>query len=102
MKLHDFDYGLPSELIAQYPLPERDHARLMVVDRATQKIQHHKFSDIGRFLPLKSLIVLNDSKVIPARLMGNREKSGGRVEIFLLNRLPDGYSYEAMIRPLKD
>ena len=49
MKLHDFDYDLPSELIAQYPLPDRDHARLMVVDRAAQKIHHHRFFEIDRF-----------------------------------------------------
>ena len=101
MKLQDFDYELPSELIAQYPLPDRDRARLMVVERSTQRIHHHLFSDIEKFLPPQSLIVLNDSKVIPARLIGKREKTGGREEFFLLNRLPDGYSYEAMIRPLK-
>src|SRR3989338_334634 len=101
MKLKDFDYELPVDLIAQYPLLERDHARLMVVERSSQKIHHHFFSDVEKFLPQKSLIILNDSKVIPARLIGTREKTGGRVEIFLLNRLTDGYSYEAMIRPLK-
>lgn len=101
MKLQDFDYELPSELIAQYPLGDRDRARLMVVERSSQKIHHHFFSNIEKFLPPQSLIALNDSKVIPARLIGTREKTGGRVEIFLLNRLPDGYSYEAMVRPLK-
>ena len=101
MKLQDFDYELPCELIAQYPLPDRDRARLMVVERSSQKIHHHFFSDIEKFLPPESLIILNDSKVVPARLIGTREKTGGRVEIFLLNRLPDGYSYEAMIRPLR-
>ena len=101
MRLQDFDYALPPELIAQYPLIDRDRARLMVVERSTQKIRHHLFSDIGNFLPPRSLIILNDSRVIPARLIGNREKSGGRVEVFLLKRLKDGYSYEAMIRPLR-
>lgn len=100
MQLKEFSYDLPSELIAQHPLPDRDAARLMVVDRAAQKISHHKFSDLPRFLPPTSLIVLNDSKVIPARLIGHREKTGGQVEIFILKRLSDEYSYEAMIRPL--
>jgi len=101
MRRQDFDYDLPTELIAQHPLPGRDRARLMVVDRTAQRIHHHHFFEIDQFLPPESLMVLNDSKVIPARLRGNREKSGGQVEIFLLNRLPDGSSYEAMIRPLR-
>lgn len=101
MKLKDFDYNLPSELIAQYPCAVRDEARLMVVDRERQTITHSQFFELDRFLPQKALIVLNNSKVIPARIFGKREKTGGKVEIFLLNQLPDGYSYRAMIRPLK-
>ena len=101
MNLSDFYYDLPSELIAQQPCLRRDHARLMIVDRTTKKIRHDQFFNIDQFLPRESLIVLNDSKVISARLIGHREKTGGKVEIFLLNRLKDEYSYEALIRPLK-
>jgi len=101
MKLQEFIYELPKELIAQHPLVPRDRARLMVVERATQRIRHDVFSNIGRYLPKGGLIVLNDSKVIPARVWAKRQKTGGRVEILLLKRLPGGYSYEALIRPLK-
>lgn len=101
MKLQDFKYELPKELIAQFPLEQRDQARLLIVDRAKQTITHDIFSNLGKYLPPNSILVLNDSKVIPARLFGKREKTGGKVEIFLLNRLSDGYSFEALIRPLK-
>ncbi|HOW34896.1 MAG TPA: tRNA preQ1(34) S-adenosylmethionine ribosyltransferase-isomerase QueA [Candidatus Omnitrophota bacterium] len=99
MKLQDFNYHLPQELIAQYPLKKRDEARLMVVDRKSGRITHDLFLRVGDYLPVKSTLVLNDSKVIAARLLGNRE-TGGQVEIFLLNRLSDDYSFEALIRPL--
>jgi len=101
MKLIDFQYHLPEELIAQYPLEKREDARLMVVDRKTEKITHDMFSNLIRYLPPASVIVLNDSKVVPARLLGKREKTGGAVEVFLLNKLSDGYSYRALLRPLK-
>lgn len=101
MKLQEFSYDLPQELIAKYPLCERDKARLMVVDRRREKICHDVFSNIGRYLPDSNNLVLNDSKVVSARLLGRREKTGGQVEIFLLRKLSDGYSYEALIRPLK-
>lgn len=100
MKLQDFNYNLPRELIARYPLKKRDEARLMIVERQTGKIRHDAFLNIGNYLPQKSTLVVNDSRVIPARLFGRRE-TGGRVEVFLLNKLPDGYSFEALIRPLK-
>ena len=100
MKLQDFNYKLPKHLIAQHPLHRRDQARLMIVDRTRASIHNDVFSNIGKYLPAKSCLVLNDSKVIPARLLGKRA-SGGNVEIFLLNRLSDGYSYETLMRPLK-
>ncbi len=90
MKLQEFYYELPKELIAQHPLEKRDQARLMVVDRQKKTIQHDIFANVGKYLPAKSLIVLNDSKVIPARLIGAREKTKGKVEIFLLKKLRDG------------
>ena len=100
MKLQDFTYELPEELIAQEPLKVRDQARLMVIERKTGTISHDTFSNIGKYLPPKAALVVNDSKVIPARLLGHRA-TGGKVEIFLLKQLSDGYSFEALIRPLK-
>ncbi len=100
MRLQDFNYQLPQELVAQYPLKERDKARLMVINRVTGEIRHDQFANLGKYLPVQSVVVLNDSKVIPARLWGRRE-SGGAVEIFLLNQLADGYSHRVMISPLK-
>jgi len=100
MKLEEFQYKLPEHLIAQHPLYLRDHARLMIVDRSKKQIVHDVFSNIEEYLPQNSCIVLNDSKVIPARLLGKRA-SGGQVEIFLLNKLSDGCSYETLMRPLK-
>jgi len=98
MKLKDFAYHLPEELIAQYPLTRRDHARLMVINRDKKTIEHDIFANLGEYLPAQSHIVLNDSKVIPARLFGRRE-TGGRVEIFLLKDL--GGTYEVLMRPLR-
>ncbi len=100
MKLSEFDFDLPQELIAQYPLRARDQARLMVIDRQKQTISGDIFANVGRYLPPNACIVLNDSKVIPARLLGCREKTPGKVEVFLLKKLSDGCSYEALIRPL--
>lgn len=99
MKLSDFDYDLPSELIAQYPCPERDQARLLVVDRTSGTISHDIFCNIGRYLPDKSLLVVNNSRVIPARILGTKSRTGGEVEVFLLKQI-DPYHFEAMLRPL--
>ncbi len=99
ISLKDFHYDLPKELIAQRPLEERDRCRLMVIDRQKSRITHDVFANIGQYLPQGSTIVLNDSKVIPARLLGNRA-TGGTVEVLLLRRLSDGYSYECLIKPL--
>ena len=100
MRLQDFDYNLPKELIAQYPLSRRDGARLMVIDRTDGSVIHDIFRNLKKYLPPQSLLTLNESKVIPARLFGTREKTGGKVEIFLLQKSPGG-SYKALIRPLK-
>ncbi|OGX30405.1 MAG: tRNA preQ1(34) S-adenosylmethionine ribosyltransferase-isomerase QueA [Omnitrophica WOR_2 bacterium RIFCSPHIGHO2_01_FULL_52_10] len=102
MQLSEFDFDLPRGLIAQYPLRQRDQARLMVIDRRNQAISHDVFAKVEKYLPPDSCIVLNDSKVIPARLLGRREKTPGKVEVFLLKKLPegDGCSYETLIRPL--
>jgi S-adenosylmethionine:tRNA ribosyltransferase-isomerase len=100
MRLQDFDYYIPKELIAQYPLKKRDQARLLVIDRATKRIYHDRFFNILRYLPPKSLLILNNTKVIPARLLGRRA-TGAKVEVFLLKRLSDGYTYKTLIRPLR-
>ncbi|MFH0753154.1 MAG: tRNA preQ1(34) S-adenosylmethionine ribosyltransferase-isomerase QueA [Candidatus Omnitrophota bacterium] len=100
MKLSDFDYILPEELVAQYPSAKRDDARLMVVDVRNGVIRHDIFSHLGDYLPPSSLVVVNNSKVIPARLLGCKERSQGQVEVFLLKHL-GARRYEAMLRPLK-
>ncbi|MBF0478569.1 MAG: tRNA preQ1(34) S-adenosylmethionine ribosyltransferase-isomerase QueA [Candidatus Omnitrophica bacterium] len=99
MRLSDFDYDLPEELIAQHPLHRRDQARLMVVDRKAGTIRHDYFSHIEKYLPPKSVLVLNDSKVIPARLLTKRQ-TGGEAEIFLLHQVDD-WTFEVLMRPTR-
>lgn len=96
MKLSEFDYNLPRELIAQYPAKIRDKCRLMVLDRKTRATQHKTFEDIAGCFKKGDLLVLNNTRVIPARLFGNR-RSGGKVELFLLEKR--GLSCEALVRP---
>ena len=98
MKLTDYDYDLPEALIAQQPCPQRDASRLMVLDRAARKIHHTQFSQIGKFLPTRSLLVLNDTKVIPARLIGRKLPTGGKIEL-LLTRQKGRNSWEALVKP---
>ncbi|PIU41969.1 MAG: tRNA preQ1(34) S-adenosylmethionine ribosyltransferase-isomerase QueA [Candidatus Omnitrophica bacterium CG07_land_8_20_14_0_80_42_15] len=96
MKLKDFDYKLPGELVAQHPAKNREHARLMVLDRKARKIYDKVFSDITEYMQKGDALILNDTKVMPARLFGKR-MTGGRVEIFLLEKM-DPIS-EALLRP---
>ena len=98
MKLTDYDYDLPEALIAQQPCPQRDASRLMVLDRGGRKIHHTQFSQIGEFLPTRSLLVLNDTKVIPARLIGRKLPTGGKIEL-LLTRQKGRNSWEALVKP---
>lgn len=84
MKLADFDYELPQDRIAQEPLQQRDASKLMVIDRCTREIHHTIFSNIGEYLPKSSLLVLNDTKVIPARLIGKKSNTGGKIELLLI------------------
>ncbi|MBN2645293.1 MAG: tRNA preQ1(34) S-adenosylmethionine ribosyltransferase-isomerase QueA [Desulfuromonadaceae bacterium] len=88
MKLTDFDYTLPSELIAQYPTPQRDASRLLVVRRDTGSLQDEPFSQISHYFRAGDVLVVNDTRVIPARLLG-RKQTGGQVEVFLVRRLAD-------------
>ena len=90
MKTSDFDYVLPQELIAQQPAEPRDASRLMVVDRASGRIEHAVFRQLGEFLRAGDLLVLNDTRVIQARLRAKRRATGGRVEFLLLRRLSAG------------
>ncbi len=87
MKLSDFDYNLPEELIAQYPADKRDESRLLVLDRKSGKIEHTSFRDIINYLSPSDLLVLNDTLVFPARLIGRKKKTGGKVEVFLLKEI---------------
>ena len=98
MQLADFDYNLPLELIAQEPAPERSLSRLLSVDRQSGSLSHHSFSDLGSLLPAGCLLVLNDTRVFPARLRGQKE-SGGRIEVLLVRRLPEqGETWEVLCK----
>ena len=98
MRTSDFDYPLPSELIAQEPVEPRDSSRLLVLDRATGNTEHRCFTDILDYLRPGDLMVFNQSRVIPARLFGKRDDNGGRVELLLLRREAEGV-WEALARP---
>lgn len=100
MKLSDFDYELPKELIAQTPLEKRDEARLMVLHRSDKTIEHKVFKDILDYLKPGDCLVRNNTKVIPARLYGVKEETGANVEFLLLNRI-EGDIWEVMVRPGK-
>jgi len=95
--LKAYDYSLPPELVAQTPLPQRDASRLMVVDRASRSISHRAFADLPEVLRDGDLLVLNDSRVIPARLRARRI-SGGAVEVLLVEEVGPGL-WSAMVRP---
>lgn len=97
MRVDEFDYYLPPELIAQHPLPRRDDSRLLVVHRAAGNLEHRSFHDLPQYLRPGDVLVLNDTKVRPARLWGVRG-TGGKVEVLLLNPLGDD-RWEALVRP---
>lgn len=94
----DFFYDLPEELIAQTPAEPRDSARLLVADRATGELSHRIFRDLPEYLRPGDTLVINDSKVIPARLMGTKEETGVAVELVLL-RCKGGDRWETLVRP---
>jgi S-adenosylmethionine:tRNA ribosyltransferase-isomerase len=91
LKIADFEYHLPAGLIAQEPLPERDKSRLLVLNRSTNHIEHRNFQKIIDYFRPGDVIVINDSRVFPARIMGQKVTSGGKVELLLLERLNPGY-----------
>lgn len=98
MRTSDFEYDLPPELIAQEPVEPRDHSRMMVVNRATGDIEHRHFYDLPQHLRPGDVLVLNDTRVLRARLYGRREGTGGRVEVLLLRRQGPGL-WHALGRP---
>ena len=100
MKTSDFDYSLPSELIAQAPVEPRDQSRLMVLDRSSGSIKHVRFFEIAEYLRAGDVLVFNNSRVIPARLNGRKVDSGGRLEILLLRQLDSGI-WETLVKPGK-
>lgn len=100
MHINDFDYELPEELIAQKPQKDRDKCRLMVLRRSDNSIEHRYFFDILEYLKEGDCLLLNDSKVIPARLYGIKEGTGARVEFLLIKRI-EGDIWETMVRPGK-
>ena len=97
MKVSDFNYDLPEELIAQTPIAKRDESRLMVLNRKNQTIEHKIFKDIINYLNPGEVLVRNNTKVIPARIYGKKE-TGANVEFLLLNNI-EGDIWESIVRP---
>ncbi len=100
MKLSDFDYDLPEELIAQTPLLERETSRLLVLNKQTKQIKHQVFSDIINYLEAGDSLVLNDTRVMPARLFGAKADTYAKVEVLLLKQLA-GDTWEVLLKPAK-
>ncbi len=102
MKLSQFKFRLPDDLIAQHPAPERDESRLMVLNRATGEIEHRIFKEIINYFDDGDLFVFNDTKVFPARLYGNKEKTGARIEVFLLRELnAENKLWDVLVEPAR-
>ncbi|WP_459481801.1 tRNA preQ1(34) S-adenosylmethionine ribosyltransferase-isomerase QueA [Clostridium saccharoperbutylacetonicum] len=100
MNVKDFDFYLPEELIAQHPLEERDSSRLMVLNKKTGEINHKKFRDIIGYLNEGDTLVLNNTRVMPARLIGEKEETGGKIEFLLLKRVEKD-QWECLAKPGK-
>ena len=98
MKLDDFDYELPKELIAQTPSEKRDECRLMVLNRERKSVEHRHFYDILDYLNPGDCLVLNDSRVIPARMYGIKKGTGAHIEILVIKRI-EGDKWEALVKP---
>ena len=102
MKLSNFNYELPKDLLAEYPSDQRDESRLMILDRKNQKIQHKTFKDLIDYFDDGDVFVLNNTKVFPARLMGNKEKTGASIEVFLLRELNrDQRLWDVLVDPAR-
>ncbi|MBI5788289.1 MAG: tRNA preQ1(34) S-adenosylmethionine ribosyltransferase-isomerase QueA [Candidatus Schekmanbacteria bacterium] len=98
MKLSAFDYHLPPELIAQAPAPQREQSRLLVLNRDNRQLEHTIFDRIGAYLPPNSLLVLNNTKVIPARLSGRKSQTSGKLELLLVHRADFSDTWEVMVK----
>ncbi|OJU55733.1 MAG: tRNA preQ1(34) S-adenosylmethionine ribosyltransferase-isomerase QueA [Bacteroidales bacterium 45-6] len=102
MKLSQFKFDLPDELIAKYPAKHRDESRMMVVHRKTGEIEHRTFKDVLDYFDDKDVFVMNDTKVFPARLYGNKEKTGAKIEVFLLRELnPTLHYWDVLVDPAR-
>jgi len=102
MKLSQFKFILPEELIAKHPAVHRDEARLMVVHRKTGQLEHRVFKDLLEYFNKKDYFIFNDTKVFPARLFGNKEKTGAKIEVFLLRELnPDQHLWDVLVNPAR-
>lgn len=102
MKLSEFNFDLPKDLIAQYPSPNRDESRLMVVHRDTGKIEHRIFKDILTYFNENDVMILNNTKVFPARLYGRKEKTGAKIEVFLLRELNGSHRlWDVLVEPAR-
>ena len=100
MRLSDFDFNVPEELIAKYPVSKRDHSRLMVIDRKKQTITHKRFYNIIDYLNPGDLLVINETKVYPARLWAVKDRTEAKVEVFLLRELENSL-WEVMVKPAR-
>lgn len=102
MKLSHFNFELPEELLAEHPAEHRDESRLMVLDRANQTIEHKMFKDVIDYFDEGDVMILNNTKVFPARLYGNKEKTGARIEVFLLRELnQDQRLWDVLVDPAR-
>jgi S-adenosylmethionine:tRNA ribosyltransferase-isomerase len=102
MKLSQFKFKLPEDKIALYPVPHRDEGRMMVVHRKTGVIEHKMFKDFLEYFHPGDVFVFNDTKVLPARLYGNKEKTGARIEVFLRRELnPDLRLWDVLVDPAR-
>ena len=99
-KLGDFDYPLPEKFIAQYPAKRLDLAKMMVVHRDTGEIEHKIFSNLPEYLRINDLVIMNNTKVFPARLYANKDRTEAKVEVFLLRELENDL-WEVMVRPAR-
>lgn len=102
MKLSKFKFNLPSELLADKPAPERDESRLLVLHKDTGEIEHKMFKDIIEYFDDGDLMIMNDTKVFPARMYGNKEKTGAKIEVFLLRELNrENYLWDVLVDPAR-
>lgn len=102
MKLSEFNFDLPAELVAEYPAENRDECRLMVVHRNTQKIEHKLFKDVMSYFEDGDTMILNNTRVFPARMYGNKEKTGAKIEVFLLRELNrESFLWDVLVDPAR-